>query len=161
MKKYLIIISLLLYSGSYAQPVINSLSIDEMNGELHILGKFGTVKGKVTIDSIEMPVKSWADSEIISFIPDTGKGSVGPVVVESSGIASKITMISSWTGGYSYMHTYRGSLEDNYGYGLRFTLRMDLHSILRYHYTSGKTFIPQKNCLVTGYSHEGYQVHVE
>ena len=41
MKKYIIIVFLLLASASYAQPVIDHMLVDEAKGELNIFGTFG------------------------------------------------------------------------------------------------------------------------
>ncbi len=151
MKKYLIIIFLLCAGASYAQPVIDSMLIDEMKGELHIYGSFGATLGKVTIDSVNMTLKSWTDSLITTSIPDTGRGSAGPVIVENNiGLRSSQRLISMWKGSWTFSEMRRLSRLYNNGYGINFTLRMDIHSILKNHTTSLRMFIPHIGSNVLG-----------
>jgi hypothetical protein len=96
MRPYLAICFLFIASTALSQPVIDSLSIDELKGELYLHGSFGFVLGKVTIDNVELKVKNWADSLIITQIGDSGKGAFGPVIVSTGGLHSNVRMISLW-----------------------------------------------------------------
>lgn len=131
MKKYLIIILLLIAGASYAQPVIDSMLIDEMKSELHIYGAFGSQQGKVSVDSIDMQVKSWSDSLITTSIPDSGKGAAGPVIVEALGKRSVPRLITMWKGSYYHFVEEAHSRFVEYSNSFGFIARLDLYSLLK------------------------------
>jgi hypothetical protein len=130
MKKYVLIFIFLFAGVNFAQvPEIDSMLIDEMKSELNIYGSFGSVKGKVTIDSVEMPIVAWSDSLLILSIPDTGKGNSGPVIVFNKGFQSPpriITMLSGvwWRDTISTIGNGGGK------YSFIFNFRMDLKTFL-------------------------------
>jgi hypothetical protein len=104
--------------------------IDESKGVISIYGKFGAISGQVFCDSVQLPVVNWSDNLISANIPDTGKGSAGELIVVAGGSPSKIHHISLWSGGYSTGHYEHHSFDLSYGHGMKFTIRMDLESIL-------------------------------
>ncbi len=130
--KISLILFLLFASASYGQPVIDHMLIDESNGELQIIGTFGSIEGKVWVDSVEMPVKSWTDTLVIASIPDTCRGSAGSVVIGANGTQSEGRMITEW----GLKIFYIASLGNSQGYeetDANFTLywRLDIHSLLK------------------------------
>lgn len=133
MKKYLIIVFLVLASASYGQPPrIDSMSVDESKSELQIHGDFGGAKGKVWIDSIESTIKSWSDSYIVVKIPDTGKGSTGGVIVGGRGYLSKIKVLSCLKGSVSFGYNNSTQGKGDYkNFILNIAFRVELSSILK------------------------------
>jgi hypothetical protein len=132
MKHYLIILFLVFTGTSFAQaPRIDSMTIDEMKGELHIRGLFGSAQGNVTIDSVEMQVKDWSDSSIVSSIADTGRGWAGPVIIKNvKGLYSIERMISVVRYNDYAFHSEQHSRPYEYNNRLRLVFRIDLESIL-------------------------------
>ncbi|HET9136981.1 MAG TPA: T9SS type A sorting domain-containing protein, partial [Candidatus Kapabacteria bacterium] len=114
-------------------PRIDSMRIDESKGLLSLYGDFGSVQGKVWCDSIELTIISWSNSIIVSSIPIDGKGSAGPVIVESDGIRSNIRLISMWECSFdknaSQYHT-QGSTIDYEHVSSLFRFRLDIQSLL-------------------------------
>ncbi len=106
--------------------------IDEMKGELHINGSFGVSLGKVTIDNINMVVRNWTDSLIITSIADTGKGSAGPVIVGAMGYKSEARIITLWSQKVVFSSVHQYSIGTSYT-DANFNLlwRLDLHSLLK------------------------------
>jgi hypothetical protein len=148
MKKYLIIVFLLCASAGFAQPVIDSMLIDEMKfpnqkeSELRIYGSFGNLQGKVWGDSVEMHVSNWTDSLVKASIPDTGRGSAGPVVIGASGYQSAPRVITLWEMKIKYTseHLYdvgSSSATDNFD----LLWRLDLHSMLKNKNATGSLYL--------------------
>lgn len=77
-------------------PVIDSMYVNEDSSHLQIWGDFGSFKGKVFVDSLEMPIVSWADSLCIAAIPVSGKGSAGIVEVGARGYRSVGRRLTSY-----------------------------------------------------------------
>jgi hypothetical protein len=146
MKKYLILFSLILFvNTSYAQaPRIDSMLVDEMKGELHIFGSFGSVQGKVTVDSVDMHVLSWADTLITTSIPDTGRGSAGGVMVEEKGIFSEMRMISLFKATDYTFYSERHSRPYEHSSKFYLQFRMDLQSILFNKSYNPQAIVPKK-----------------
>ncbi len=145
MKKYIILFFLFSAGASYSQPVIDSMLIDEMKGELYIYGTFGATQGKVTVDSVQMQVKSWTDSLITSSIPDTGRGSQGSVVVKNnSGLISNDRMITEFSAFYYSYYSERHSLTYERSSRIKFVCRLDLESILVNKSYGIRSFSPKK-----------------
>jgi hypothetical protein len=154
MKKYLILLTSLLASASYTQvPQIDSMLVDEMKSELHIFGSFGSVQGKVTVDSVDAPIKSWLDTILVASILDTGKGSAGPVVVRVGKQQSAPRMITLWKGTSSLSHWEIHSFSLTSGYSFHFLLRMDLYPLITQKNQSIRFFVPnKKTSLMESYS---------
>lgn len=135
MRNTLIILLALVAGTAFAQaPVIDSMLIDESKGILSVYGDFGAAQGKVSCDSVELPILTWSASLITATIPDTGKGSAGGVVVEASSYISKERKISKWVY-YTLSEVHSGSghwLRDEY---IKYTLgfRYDIESIILAH----------------------------
>jgi hypothetical protein len=156
MKKFFFIAILLLATVGRSQSLrIDSMFVDEMKGQLQVYGEFGSSQGKVTVDSVDMQIKTWTDSLITTTIPDSGKGSAGPVQVSVNNLISKKTMITTWSGRWSYIHNWEASLSEDYGYTFIFSFRADIHSFLRLNNFSKRNFIPGKASIVRGYDFEG------
>ena len=81
---------------SLCQPaVIDSISVDEVKGELIVFGDLGGAKGFVFVDSLSLPVTFWSDSVCRAIIPVSGKGSAGLVEIGARGYRSEGRMLSS------------------------------------------------------------------
>ncbi|HYM20503.1 MAG TPA: hypothetical protein VEW28_05805, partial [Candidatus Kapabacteria bacterium] len=137
MMKYIPILLILLAAASRAQPPrIDSLSVDEWSGTLYLHGDFGSNQGVVTCDNVTLPITSWSDSLIATSIPDTGRGSCGPVIVGARGYKSVSRIISLLSGKWWYEPK---SISTNDGkqwtlisgtYSLVFSFRFDLRPII-------------------------------
>jgi hypothetical protein len=133
MKLSLTLIFFLIASISFAQPPrIDSLRIDESKGLLSVYGEFGSVQGKVWCDSVELGVAGWSDTIVIAAIPDTGKGSAGPVVVGARGYQSGERKITFWSGTWSYNYNnspnnYEWDWQDE---SVKYVLRLDIESFI-------------------------------
>jgi hypothetical protein len=133
MKYFLLCFSLIIgLSQAYAQPpTIDSMLIDESKSTLTIHGDFGSARGKVWCDSVELPIINWLNHRIIATLPDTGKGSAGAVVVGGRSYFSKQRMITRWDGDYGTITMERHTMYDIVDYKKDlFTFRADLHSML-------------------------------
>lgn len=129
----LIILSLFVISQAVAQPRIDSMFVDENLGRLNIHGRFGVSTGKVTCDGTELPILAWNDSSIISILPDSGQGSVGPVVVtDNEARTSNRRLISFWR--VAVVHTYQRWLVQPYveynNFAADVFIRFDIESVL-------------------------------
>jgi hypothetical protein len=114
--------------GSAQPPAIDSMLIDESKGVLSIYGKFGTVSGRVFCDSMQLPIMNWSDTLVHTFIPDSGKGSAGPVIIFTGAEQSNARIISLWSGLYSFTNDYPRHFDA--ANKLFFRIRTDLHSFL-------------------------------
>ncbi len=105
------------------RPVIDSMRVDEWARTLIIHGEFGFAKGAVWCDSVELPISFWSDTMIRAAIPDTGKGSVGPVVVGANGYQTKARILT--------LLKASANCEVNlFSFVLQFAVRADIHSLL-------------------------------
>jgi hypothetical protein len=81
-------------------PTIEKLEIYESltadKSILQIYGSFGSEKGKVTVNEIEMDNVEWAPSVITCTIPDGGQGHAGEVIVEVHGLKSNPVPLTYW-----------------------------------------------------------------
>jgi hypothetical protein len=105
----------LYFSNSIAQPpVIDSLIINEQTGILAVYGDFGSTPGKIWCDGFELVPTKWTDTIIYAAIPDSGKGSAGPVLIGSRGYSSDTALISMWKGRVfdNWAHHYSNSTFD-------------------------------------------------
>ena len=133
MRNTLILLLALFAGTTFAQaPVIDSMLIDESKGILSVYGDFGSAQGKVWCDSVELPVLSWSATLVTATIPDTGKGSVGGVIVESGGLFSNMRIITFWHGKieHYWRHTYSDGLDDGHQENWDLFWRYDFHSRL-------------------------------
>lgn len=132
MKKYIIIVFALCAGASYAQqPRIDSMLIDGMKSELHVYGSFGSNLGKVWVDSVDMAVKNWTDTVISTSIPDTGRGSAGPVLVQNAiGTFTGERMISVFKCLDYTFHFQQQSIDYEFSNWVQLVCRIDLQSIL-------------------------------
>ena len=140
-----IILLLALFAGTaFAQaPVIDSMLIDESKGILSVYGDFGTAQGKVWCDSVELPVLTWSASLVTATIPDTGKGSAGPVEIEGSNGEVGMKILTSWkfTFGESTIVNHPGGGQTEYSSSSSFFFRFSIeckilnHSFLTHMYS--------------------------
>jgi hypothetical protein len=77
-------------------PSIETMFVDEWNGELWLDGLFGSVAGKVAINGTEVAVHSWTKERIKVALPLTGTGSCGPVQVTVDGHKSNVRNLTEW-----------------------------------------------------------------
>ena len=117
---------------SLCQPaVIDSVSVDELKGELIIYGELGSSKGFVFVDSVSLPITFWSDSICRATIPVSGKGSAGSVEIGARGYRSQGKMLSSIEP-YSYSDEYQlqpyFSTQYNNVWDRRWHFRLDLES---------------------------------
>src|SRR5579871_6669163 len=93
----LITLCCVISASAYAQaPVIDHLWIDDPTGTLTIVGSFGRDSGSILIDSVQPRVKHWSADTIICTIPDSGRGSCGPVLVLNSHGKSEGRLLTEW-----------------------------------------------------------------
>ncbi len=154
MKRQIFVTLFLLFAGaSFGQPVIDHMLIDESKGELHILGTLGTTQGKVTIDSIDLPIINWSDSLVIAIIPFAGRGSAGRVVVSNNGFQSEARNISIWLVEINDIYTYHLS-QGQFGhqYFLDLVMRFDIHSLLLKNTLPDQISFNSSNATRYGYS---------
>src|SRR5437868_15381414 len=59
-------------SGSQTGPVIDSLTMNEVDTEISIYGTFGNIAGAVWVDSVALTIKTWNDRIIVATIPEIG-----------------------------------------------------------------------------------------
>lgn len=129
---------------SIAQPVLDSIDINESTSEMLLHGSFGSASGAITVDGVPATIQSWSEQQITASIPSGGKGSAGPVVVTSPGGSTKPRMITKMHVDAWRMKELPGPPTNGAKYE-RFSLdfRMDAHSralalvpMTRYSFTS-------------------------
>lgn len=107
-------------SSILLDPSIQELGVDEWGETLHLKGYFGSTRGKVTVGSGELVIKTWAPDEIVCALPSTGPGANGDVTVEVPGELgrtrkSNVRQLTEWDVRFRYLWT------DAYGLtGLKF-----------------------------------------
>ncbi|HET9136982.1 MAG TPA: T9SS type A sorting domain-containing protein [Candidatus Kapabacteria bacterium] len=106
------------------------MRVDESKGLLSVYGDFGSQQGKVFCDSVELNITSWNDTIVIAGIPDSGRGSAGPVVVEVDGNRSIERKISLWEGIWIYSYTNPQDHQWDWRTdSLRFVIRFEMVSL--------------------------------
>ena len=107
------------------RPTIEELELDEYTSTLMIKGRFGVQQGKVSVNNVVVNVTAWSPFGIACIIPETGEGSVGPVVVTTpEGIKSNAVPLTEYIIKLNY------SSDDN---GIKFAgvaalrIRADVH----------------------------------
>ncbi len=83
-------------------PRIDSMLVDEKMSELRIWGDFGSPKGAVWVDSVQLQINTWSDSLLSATIPASGKGASGLVVVAGRSIRSEGRMLTAWSMGMTF-----------------------------------------------------------
>jgi hypothetical protein len=78
-------------------PSIRYVTVDEAEGLLTLTGEFGSPTPKVTVGGTELGLKQWFNSQIVAYLPFSGKGSNGDVLVEVNGVRSNARQLSDWT----------------------------------------------------------------
>jgi hypothetical protein len=135
MKGYFVILLLILGANALAQPPrIDSMRVDEWRRELAIYGDFGDALGVVRCDTVPLLVKTWTATTIVVSIPDTGRGSCGPVVVGARGYSSPARVLGElrgyWSGGLNQVmtsnHQYWGVVGQQ---AVAFAIRLDPFSL--------------------------------
>ena len=115
---------------SLLAPSIMLVSVDEVNGQLHVVGTFGTDPGEsdrnVSVDGVHLNVVEgmWTPTEIVCVIPASGAGSAGDVVVEVRGHKSNPVQLTDWSG--LFHAEIHGSLIGSFAFYLH--MRADIHS---------------------------------
>lgn len=143
--RYIIIFMTVITIKAFSQaPVIDSLLIDESNSLLRVFGKFGSASGEVRCDNVVLSMLAWSDTLIMVSIPDTGKGSIGPVIVEAGGLTSTPQLISFWEGTISNKHFENHSRPVLDGEALHLEMRLDLQSLLTKTATWTRSLAPSK-----------------
>ncbi len=139
MKKAVIFIVFLLHLPLYGQPRIDSMIVNEAKRQLIIYGDVANngIKPAVSIDSVATEVVEWSDKLCVCTLPDSGKGSAGPVVVLARNMKSNVRILSFWSGKY----IYSGMYPRHWGFfdTLYFRVRGDLYSYLLH---KTKQFLP-------------------
>lgn len=102
---HIILFCTLSASSFYAQPTISYFLVDEAQGILGIFGTFDKVSGEVRIDNQMAQIIAWSDSMITVSLPDSGKGSAGPVEVTTTS-GSSVRMLSLFKITLSHPHFY-------------------------------------------------------
>lgn len=101
-----------------------------------ISGIFGSDPGitnrAVLIDNVAVPVLDWSPTVIHVFLPASGPGSSGDVIVRARGHLSNVARITEWTVPFTYLLTAPGPLTQKVTLNLRFradirTYRHDIH----------------------------------
>ena len=78
-------------SGSIVlDPSIEKLLVNEYDGSLILKGFFGTVQGKVFVETTELHVRTWGADTIVADLPLKDAGSKGAVHVEVAGAPGKM-----------------------------------------------------------------------
>lgn len=78
-------------------PTIEKLEIDEYTSTLQIFGSFGTEKGKVYVNEVEITdISDWTPIVIICKIPEEGNGSAGDVIVKVNDHDSNPVPLTEW-----------------------------------------------------------------
>lgn len=127
----LLVLSFFAASSVSAQPVIDSLGINEETHEVMLFGTFG-VSGELIVlcDDVPLTVTNRSLTQISASIPDLGKGSCGWVSATIAGIESNRKLITYWNFfhyEYSDRH-YPGDGYQMYLYTDTVYLRADLLS---------------------------------
>jgi hypothetical protein len=125
-----ILLCLLAGSDIQAQYRTDSLRILEEQDLLELFGAFPVIPGDVHIDEIPQRILHWSSSKIVCSIPDTGKGSAGPVVISSLTHKTEPRNITLWEGDWSRGRDEHHSRPSGSARGLRFRMRGDLHTAL-------------------------------
>jgi hypothetical protein len=86
-------------------PSIRTLVVSEFDGEIKLLGGFGSVQGKVTVGEAPVAIKSWSPDTIVCDLPLTGAGSSGDVQVEIDGVRSNRRQLTEWKMSLHYKWT--------------------------------------------------------
>lgn len=98
-----------LYTDAIAQPVIEHVTVDELKHQVVLSGEFyGMTDIRVYCDSLLLPLSSSNDTEVRAMIPDSGKGSCGPVWLVASTGKSNARHLTFWhyTHYYQYVRPY-------------------------------------------------------
>lgn len=145
MKKYLVIILLLIAGASFAQPPrIDSMFVPGPdNDSIYIHGKFGSLPGRIFLDTSEIQVYTWTDTIITAnllplFIKD--KPSCGPVTVDVGGIISNPRTLSVGVIHANYFFGRDSSF--NHSFNSDTYWRYDFHSFFLNHQEKTKLSVP-------------------
>jgi len=118
-------------------PSIRNMFVIEHTDSLFIIGMFGSdpgSHGKVVVDSVELPIRRWQPEIITALIPNSGRGSAGPVTVEVEGLQgptpaikrkSNAVNLTEWRGELNYVENEAGTLTG--AITVDFHLRADVH----------------------------------
>jgi hypothetical protein len=71
-------------------PSIEELLVNEYDGTMFLKGYFGSVQGKVFVESTELHVRTWGADTIVADLPLKDAGSKGEVHVEVAGAPGKV-----------------------------------------------------------------------
>jgi hypothetical protein len=77
-------------------PGLHHVEVDEFTDQARLVGDFGSVRGRVTIEGVERPIVSWAADRIVCELPRSGPGSCGPVQVAVGERKSNTRWITEW-----------------------------------------------------------------
>jgi len=126
-------------------PSIRYMAVIEHFDTLYVTGLFGEdprPKGcdvRVLVGGTELIIYSWQPWLIMTFIPNTGVGSVGPVTVEIDGVSqttpllkrtSNVVNLTQWDGVFTYTEDESGSLLGTIEINAK--LRADIHNFREY-----------------------------
>jgi hypothetical protein len=131
--KTLFLITLCLFSVEvFSQTAVRYMSV-ESDSLLYVHGSFPSAKGDVYVDSVRARAVSFSDTLLVVALPDSGKGSAGPVEVEVDGVRTPPRMLTEWrivSDWYSHVN-YDSVAFDSVYIHLDLLFRFDLHSQLR------------------------------
>jgi hypothetical protein len=106
-------------------PTIERLEIFEQISTLQIIGSFGTVKGKVTVDGKEVTqIIDWTPTVINCMIPETGAGSAGDVIVSVDDRESNAVPLTVWNVKLNYASDDNGVRMEG---TISLIIRADIH----------------------------------
>jgi hypothetical protein len=111
---------------------------DGAKQKLLIHGKFGSSQGVVWVDNIEPTQLTWSDSLLSAVIPDSARGSAGPVIVEANSYLSNTRFLSRvHVEGYvKHLVDYGNGWQEvvpNERQNFSYTWRYDFHSFFVNH----------------------------
>ncbi len=119
-------------------PSIRYMFVIENTDSFFVTGVFGSdpgSDGRVLVDGIELPILDWQPELITAFIPNTGAGSAGPVIVEVDGIVgptysvkrkSNVVNLTEWRNQITYTTEDAGTLSGSIV--INSHLRQDIHT---------------------------------
>jgi hypothetical protein len=133
-----------------AQPVVDSLNIDESKGVIELWGKFG-LDNQVVIQYTQLPLQISTPSYIRCTIPDAGAGACGEVRVYSAGKSSAPRLITQWSMVISnwFQHLYSDGGFDYIGDTLSIRFRIDMVQMVMRHRTESFNLLSER----TTYNH--------
>jgi hypothetical protein len=132
-------------SVSRAQPIIDSLNIDEPSGEIEIWGSFG-FDNQVFVQYTPLAIKTSTKSYLRCSIPDSGGGSCGELLVYSDLKYSEPRMITQWSMVFSkwFQHVASGAGFSFICDTLSIRFRMDMMQMIKRHRTEDFTFLSER-----------------